>query len=279
MGVKQYLEFISSRKSPNTVLIASGVLDKFLLFLNKIGIDFLEELSVRIIDDDLDSQSSVSAKTKRNHLGVIKRMLDQALKEDIINSNPAINATPPIGEPKDRHRLLTEQDLEIIFKGAGTWWLYYSFLYHTGLRAGDVSMLTYSNIDFVKKTITVKIKKSKRVHEFPLAQTLYDQLDMTTDSALPVFPELYAESDRKLNDNLAKPRKHMQSLLSEAGKEKATLHSFRHTFNTTLRDLGLGMEDRKSLLAHTSTATTRIYTHPNIELAAEYVNRMPLYPN
>ena len=57
----------------------------------------------------------------------------------------------------------------------------------------------------------------------------------------------------------------------------AALHSFWHTFSSTLRDLGLGMEDRKVLLAHTSSSTTRLYTHPNFDLAAEYVNRMPGY--
>ena len=52
---------------------------------------------------------------------------------------------------------------------------------------------------------------------------------------------------------------------------------FRHTSSSTLRDLALSMEDRKVLLAHTSVATTRIYSHPNFDLAADYVNRLPEY--
>ena len=84
-------------------------------------------------------------------------------------------------------------------------------------------------------------------------------------------------TERKLNDNLKKPRLFMQALLEAAGRPKATLHSFRHTFSSTLRDLGLSMEDRKVLLAHTSSSTTRLYTHPNFDLAAQFVNRMPGY--
>ena len=91
----------------------------------------------------------------------------------------------------------------------------------------------------------------------------------------PLFPTLYSESERKLNDNLTKPRKYMQKLLEIAGRPKATLHSFHHTFNNTLRDLGLGIEDRQILLAHSSSQMTKVYTHPNFELAWEYVNRMP----
>ncbi len=58
-------------------------------------------------------------------------------------------------------------------------------------------------------------------------------------------------------------------------KKKATLHSFRATFNNTLRDLGLSIDDRAVLLAHSSSETTKIYTHPNLELAFEYIIKMP----
>ena len=35
------------------------------------------------------------------------------------------------------------------------------------------------------------------------------------------------------------------------------------------------MEGRQALLAHSSSETTKIYTHPNLELAFEYINKMP----
>ncbi|MCH8299941.1 MAG: tyrosine-type recombinase/integrase [Candidatus Marinimicrobia bacterium] len=63
-------------------------------------------------------------------------------------------------------------------------------------------------------------------------------------------------------------------MLKIVGRPKATLHSFRHSFNNTLRDLGLGIEDRQILLAHASSQATKVYTHPNFDLALEYVNRM-----
>ena len=59
------------------------------------------------------------------------------------------------------------------------------------------------------------------------------------------------------------------------GRPKATLHSFSHTFNNTLRDLGLGIEDRQILLVHSSSQMTKVYTHPNFELALSFVNKLP----
>ncbi len=46
-----------------------------------------------------------------------------------------------------QHRLLEPIDLEIIFQNAGKWNNYYQFLHHTGLRAGDVALLTIGNIN------------------------------------------------------------------------------------------------------------------------------------
>jgi len=39
--------------------------------------------------------------------------------------------------------------------------------------------------------------------------------------------------------------------------------------------LGLSIEDRQILMAHSSSETTKVYTHPNFELAAEFINRLP----
>lgn len=74
---------------------------------------------------------------------------------------------------------------------------------------------------------------------------------------------------------LGNVRKHLQRVLKANNKPKATLHSFRRTFNNALRDLGLHMDDRAKLLAHASSETTKIYTNPNPELALKWVNKIP----
>ena len=57
----------------------------------------------------------------------------------------------------------------------------------------------------------------------------------------------------------------------------ADLHSLRHTFNQSLLDLGMGIEDKQKLLAHASSDTTKLYTHPNFDLASQFVNKIPMY--
>jgi len=283
--LKQYLIFVGNRKEPEALLMTKGVMNRFKIYLDSQEVYRVDEINVKVINGYIDSLTKivknkeipVSPSTKKNHLQEISLMLEQAINEEIIQSNPSNKAVLPKMVKSNLHRLLEPIDLQIIFDDAGSWSFYYAFLYHTGLRAGDVAFLTYGNIDFKRKAITSFIRKSRRIHEFPIADVLINQLDRKKGKDIPLFPEVYAETKRKMNDNLKKPRKFMQALLRIKERPHATLHSFRHTFNNSLRDLGLSIEDRQVLLAQASSSVNKIYTHPNLDLARQYVNRVKPY--
>ena len=108
---------------------------------------------------------------------------------------------------------------------------------------------------------------------------MLDRIKQDPDLEGPVFPALYSDSELTLNGKLKKPRKYLQEILKVYGRPKATLHSFRRTFNNALRDLGLPIQDRQVLLAHASAETTKVYTNPNPELARQFVNQIPKFQN
>ena len=39
----------------------------------------------------------------------------------------------------------------------------------------------------------------------------------------------------------------------------------------------MNFQERAKLLAHASTTATKIYTHPNFDLAMQYLNQVPQY--
>lgn len=270
----EYLK-LRARRSYNTGNFAASVSRKFKVYLDSISIVSITDVNTKVLDGYIDFLDC-AAKTKHNHLKEIKIMFDKAINDDLMLKNPALLVTLPKVVKKVKHRMLDRIDLDIIFENAGGYRLYFEFLYCTGLRAGDTAMLKYGNIDFKRSLIIGTVRKSGRVHEFPLANALLQKLK-SEKKDIPLFPTLYANTERKLNDNLAKPRKFMQALLKAHDRPKATLHSFRVTFNNTLRDLGLSMDDRQILLAHSSSETTKIYTHPNVELAREWIDRLPFF--
>ena len=146
-----------------------------------------------------------------------------------------------------------------------------------GLRAGDVALLRRDDINLKKGCIISFVRKSRRIHEFPIADAFVEQLPKEHSKDEQIFPYLYSENDLTVKGLLAKPRKYMQELLKAHARPPATLLSFRHTFNESLRNLGLSIEDRQVLLAHASSQTTKIYTHPNFNIARDYVNKIHNY--
>ena len=63
---------------------------------------------------------------------------------------------------KDKHPLLEPTDLEIIFNGSCSWYNYYSFLYHPGLRIVDVTLPKYGNIEiWIKMNISSPLSFQK----------------------------------------------------------------------------------------------------------------------
>ena len=232
---------VRRRISINTYNTARAVVNSLGDYLKSINVKTVSDITIKVLDGYID-HLSCSAKTKKNHLIEIRQMLKRAVIEGLLPNNPAEHVTLPRIIKAEIHRPLGQYDLEVIFNHAGAWRLYFEFLYRTGLRAGDVAMLTYGNIDKKRKVIVSLIRKSRRVHEVPLSNILLNQIDNLNGDD-PLFPSLYSQSERKLNDNLAKPRKFLQGILKANNRKKATLHSFRTTFNNTLRDLGLSIDD------------------------------------
>ena len=275
--VPYYLGFCETRQSEKTIATATGILDRLLKFLKEKKVKQLDEINVALLNEYVVWLSPLAPKTIKNHIGAIGRMLSLAVDEEVLTKNVAQKVKLPKMISEDRHRLLEPQDLKLIFTGANEWLLYYSFLLFTGLRAGDVSSLKFSHLDFERRVITAFIRKSQRTIELPLADRLIELLPDNDDTDAPIFPELFSENETALNGRLRKPRVHMQSLLAEGGREKATLHSFRTTFNNLLRDQGLAIEDRRTLMGHSASKTTAVYGRQNLELAAGYINRLPKF--
>ena len=270
----EYLS-VRSRISENTHNTARAVTARFACFLKTVGIESVSELNRKVVDDYID-YLPLAPKTVQNHVKELNAMFKCALADGLLKTNPAKHVTLPKIVKQDLHRMLEPLDLDIIFEGAGSYRLFYEFLYYTGLRAGDVARLTYGNIDFNRRSITSLINKPNRFHEFPLAVSLIDKL-IPGKKSEPLFPTLFVKTKKKMDGKLRGPREYMQALLRVKGRPKATLHSFRTTFNNTLRDLGLRMDDRQSLMAHSSSETTKIYTHPNVDLAREWIDKMPRF--
>jgi len=287
----EYLTFVERHKSENATAIAKLVLQQhFLHFCQRENILFLHEITTKTIDT-YTGQLNRANKTKKNHLSELSMMFNYAVRENIIKENPTKYAyKPPTGRKYQlrKNRPLEPIDIDIIFKSAGGWRLYYLMLYHTGLRAGDVALIRNCDVDRKRKVLTTLIRKKDQVHEIPISDAIIRDLpnEISND---PLFPDLYAvkksstgetvPDEDRLRTNLKKPREYMQRILKLADRPHATLHCFRHTFNQTISNLGVSADDRKILLTQSATETNLIYSHPDIKRGLQIVNQVPVPPD
>ena len=141
---------VRRRISINTYNTARTVVNSLSDYLKSINVKTVSDITIKVLDGYID-HLSCSAKTKKNHLIEIRQMLKRAVIEGLLPNNPAEHVTLPRIIKAEIHRPLGQYDLEVVFNHAGAWRLYFEFLYRTGLRAGDVAMLTYGNIDKKRK--------------------------------------------------------------------------------------------------------------------------------
>ncbi len=161
------------------------------------------------------------------------------------------------------HRPLEAIDIEIIFRDAGPWWLFYTLLLCTGVRCDKLALLTYRNVDRQRGVLVVPEGRSGRIRQIPIVPDLLEQIpgDMPLDA--PLFPTLYVDIEERslfeeeLNNNLAEPRNYLQGLLGAAGRPIASLYSFTISHNNLIQGHDLFDPDQLAILAHIARVTLR----------------------
>lgn len=218
-----------------------------------------------------------------------------AIKNRIIDHNPVDYAETPKNAPKNERRALSETERRWIAeldskqraKRAAMIAMF------CGLRRGEMTALTWNDIDFEKKTITVnksydfknnvlKLPKTAAgIRTVPMPDTLVDFLK--SEKRTSIYVIVTAKNKMMSVDSW---KRAMQSLLVDIeiahgtakGKEKKkkkcepkptvfTLqpfgwHDLRHTYATLLFEAGVDILTAQYLLGHESPQTTmEIYTH------------------
>ena len=147
---------------------------------------------------------------------------------------------------------------------------------YTGMRLGEVCALKWSDIDWEKKTITVRrtaqrtasmenregrrtllmigSPKSKRSHRIlPVPDFLLALLKKSCPAA-DADAYIFGRPDRA-----AEPRtmqRHFQQLTRALGLSGVHFHTLRHSFATRLMELGVDIQTISALLGHQSAKTT-----------------------
>jgi len=224
-------------------------------------------------------------------IDVIKHILNDAIKERIINFNPCTAIKPlkrtikPARETT--HRALSIKETRAFLDAAASSYYLnvYKFMLYSGCRCGEVGALRLTDIDRkggklkIRRTLTKdengvyiigdSAKTNFGVRDIPLTEELLDtikaQLEINKlllpekvtniDALIFMSPEGNLLSDTCVNRDITRKCK-------AAGIDKFTAHALRDTFATRCIESGMNPKTLQEILGHSDIGITmNLYCH------------------
>lgn len=190
-----------------------------------------------------------------------------ASDEQYIKQNPTTTIKKIKYESKQR-KSLSQIELELIRASCSTVKekAIIEFLYSTGCRISELSIVKKTDIDWDKKTVQLFGKGSKYRTSYINAKAevaLRNYIETRNDENEYLFV-----SDRRPYNRLHKAglEKIIRNISERAMLDiKFTPHTFRHTTATTAINNGMAVQDISKLLGHANISTTMIYAHTSDE--------------
>ena len=218
------------------------------------------------------SGKTLKPSSQHNIYTSLKTIVHQAIKDDLLTTDPTKSIDPPrmILPHKE---FLTEEELKrLIQTPCSKEIVKRSFLFccFTGLRISDVRELTWKKVIFEEQGVHINYrqKKTKIENYVPLSE-----------NAISVLPPKDDKSDSDLVFTLPPEttiRKTLKEWMTNAKIDKhITFHSSRHTCATLLLNSGVDIYTVKEILGHTDIGTTMKYTKVIDKTKRIAVNKIP----
>ncbi len=237
----------------------------------------LDRNYVQNFKDYLDKKSRTKSNTvlsqnsKYSYFNKFRAGLKQAVKDGIIQHNPAESVEGfKQGEPE--REFLTLEELKAVSKAeCDIEQLKTAFLFSclSGLRWSDINKMLWSEVqhsDEMGYYIRFRQKKTKGLETQPISDQAYDLLGERQDKDERVFKGLRYSAWHNTK---------LQQWVMRAGITKTiTFHCSRHTYATLQLTMGTDIYTVSKLLGHKELKTTQIYAKVIDEKKKEAANRI-----
>ena len=218
---------------------------------------------------------------------ILNGCLKQAVKNGIIERNPASLATIPRETREKKPRVLTVEEQNAFMEYAKESYLYHFFALalRTGMRVGEITGLKFSDIDRTENVIRIRRTLKYAVGEgfsedTPKTGTSKRDIPLTEDMAAIISEQRAAYKENiisfdgyvfHLPNGQPLKRARVQYEITRITKkmnqdgiqiEHFTPHCFRHTFATRAIENGMNPQTLKVIIGHSTLAMTMdLYAH------------------
>jgi len=229
------------------------------------------QITREMITDLRNERSQVSNETANKELRHLKALFNWGLKNELIASNPAAIVAMMRIEKKSK-RIPTQEEINKVCELATTEQQDYLWCLRETLgRSREINGLTWDDVDFNNKTVTLYSRKKKHGTRtpriIPMTNKLFNVLmerHLRREVDIPwVFWHRYRS--RKADEIIVAPyqdrKKFMKNLCANAKVPYFRFHPLRHAGASLMDSVNIPISSIQNILGHENRKTTEIYIH------------------
>ena len=256
----------------NTYLCKKRVVNTLTKYLGNYKLDRINPFLIEKFRNDRTKADSVKSITINTDVDILSSILNRSVVEGILEINPC-GKVKKLKVRQERDRILSGEEIGHIqdsLKGTKDVLMILVALFG-GLRLGEVLSLKWSDINFVKKELTVVQSKTGKRLIIPIAGRLLKELVEYKEKSKNERLFDSGEVNKKL---VIKYSSHFSRLFKSLGIERFTFHNLRHSFASLLSDCGADAFTIQSFLGHASLSQTAHYTHKRMSAKHDTIKEM-----
>lgn len=257
---------------------------RVLPYLGNIRLNDLKPMMIRELYNTAVADG-LSGKSVKNLHGTLHRILQDAVNNEVVSRNAADGVKiPKSAKPPEEMKPLKDGEVPIFLdaiRGTQFEALFYVDLF-TGLREGEILGLTWENVDFERKRITIEhqLPKTQRRNKPVTFATVKNGKSRTLSAPDDVFTMLKRVKAQQAREQLQAGKqwkneknlvftdeigqylnystvyKAFKSIVSQIGKPDMRIHDLRHTYATLSIQNGVDIKTVSESLGHATVAFT-----------------------
>lgn len=272
-----------------------GYINRFIIWCEERGLIRPEQITKQILElyqrhlyvyRDPRSGKKLSFRTQSVRLVQLRGFFSWLCKRDLLPANPASDLDLPRPEQRLPKYILNPHDVEVILaqpdvsteSGLRDRAMLETF-YSTGIRRSELAHLKIHDIDYDRRTLTVRQGKGKKDRMVPIGERALSWINKYTEEVRVAFS--CSRSDEALFlSNLGEAfspmrltqlvRGYVQA--ADIGK-RGSCHLLRHALATHMHENGADIRFIQEILGHAKLETTQVYTHVSIRQLQEVYER------
>ena len=287
---EKWIEFNSANKEHRTVDDYKNLIYRYII--PNLGYKKIKDIRLYDIKELLKKMENIPTTAKKT-LQIIKRILNDAVDNDLVIKNVAQNIKAPKIIKKERLPLTLEED-NLLLSSNNKYAPFFILMRYTGMRKEEIVPITIDDVDLKNKTISInkavtfihnqpvlKTTKNKKTRTVPILDIIYDLVENLVNTAINNNRKLLfvKETDKKMLTDVSIKR-HLESFVHDLNninntEIKFTCHQLRHSYCTMLYYADVRIKKAQELMGHSSADMVyNIYTHldEKRENAEELIN-------